>query len=109
MPARCRFPFHRYSHVPVPRFSKLLWAYDIYGRWQDAALRLVEAQAQQYDVVHHVTYGGLHLGSPLWRLPIPLVYGPIGGGQTAPASYWRYFGRAVASGDIEDCIDGTIA
>ena len=44
-------------------------------------------------MAHHVTYGGLHLGSMLWRLPIPLVYGPVGGGQTAPAEYWRYFGR----------------
>ena len=33
------------------------------------------------------------MGSMLWRLPIPLVYGPVGGGQTAPANYWRYFGR----------------
>jgi glycosyltransferase involved in cell wall biosynthesis len=29
----------------------------------------------------------------LWRLPVPLVYGPIGGGQTAPSNYWRCFGR----------------
>jgi len=96
--ARCpRGVNFRFIDIPtsrMPGFAKHLWAYDVYGRWQDAALRLVEAQAQQYDVAHHVTYGGLHLGSTLWRLPIPLVYGPIGGGQTAPASYWRYFGRA---------------
>jgi glycosyltransferase involved in cell wall biosynthesis len=67
--------------------------YDIYRRWQDLALREVEANPQQYDVAHHVVWGGLHLGSSLWRLPIPLVYGPVGGGQTAPAGYWRYFGR----------------
>jgi len=79
--------------VQVPGFSRLLWAYDAYGRWQQAALRHIEAQVQQYDVAHHVTYGGLHLGSMLWRLPIPLVYGPVGGGQTAPVGYWRYFGR----------------
>jgi glycosyltransferase involved in cell wall biosynthesis len=77
----------------IPHLSRHLLAYDIYGRWQKAALKIAEAQAKQYDVAHHVTYGGLHLGSMLWRLPIPLVYGPVGGGQTAPASYWRYFGR----------------
>ncbi|MGO8894217.1 MAG: glycosyltransferase [Streptosporangiaceae bacterium] len=77
----------------MPRSAELLWAYDAYGRWQDAAAREVEAQARDYDVAHHVTYGGLHLGSMLWRLPIPLLYGPVGGGQTAPASYWRHFGR----------------
>ena len=79
---------------PLPSGTKHLWAYDAYGRWQDAALRVVKTLAQEYDVAHHVTYGGLHMGSTLWRLPIPLLYGPIGGGQTAPANYWRYFGRA---------------
>jgi glycosyltransferase involved in cell wall biosynthesis len=78
---------------PVPRRFTQLWGYDAYGRWQAAAARDVEAQARHYDVAHHVTYGGLHLGSMLWQLPIPLMYGPVGGGQTAPASYWRYFGR----------------
>lgn len=103
------------SESPLRRFSPLLgatghqlrWA-DHYLRWQDAALRYVEAQSQQYDVVHHVSWGSLHLGSMLWRLPVPLVYGPIGGGQTAPGSYWRYFGlgwpvemlRTVSTGPV---------
>ena len=95
--ARCpqgvAFRFIDIPKSPVPRSAELLWAYDAYGRWQDAAVREVEAQARDYDVAHHVTYGGLHLGSMLWRLPIPLLYGPVGGGQTAPTSYWRYFGR----------------
>jgi glycosyltransferase involved in cell wall biosynthesis len=78
---------------PVPKTAKVLRGYDVYGRWQAAAAREVEAQARQYDVAHHVTYGGLHLGSMLWRLPIPLLFGPVGGGQTAPRDYWRYFGR----------------
>jgi glycosyltransferase involved in cell wall biosynthesis len=67
--------------------------YDIYMRFQDAALRCAEVPPKQYDVVHHVVWGSLHLGSRLWRLPTPLVYGPIGGGQTAPASYRGYFGH----------------
>ena len=87
------FRFIDLPKSPVPGFASRLWTYDMYQRWQDAALRHVQATARQYDVAHHVTWGSLHLGSPLWRLPVPLVYGPIGGGQTAPASYWRYFGR----------------
>jgi glycosyltransferase involved in cell wall biosynthesis len=67
--------------------------FDSYLRWQKAALREAETSGRQYDVVHHVTWGSLRLGSDLWRLPVPLVYGPIGGGQAAPAAYWRYFGR----------------
>jgi glycosyltransferase involved in cell wall biosynthesis len=87
------FRFIEIPTSPVPRSAESLWLYSIYRRWQDAALRNIEAQAHQYDVAHHVTWGGLHLGSMLWQLPIPLVYGPIGGGQTAPDEYWRYFGR----------------
>jgi len=93
--ARCpRGVDFRFTDIPKPRIPhspELLLKYDTIGHWQDAALKGVEAQ--QYDVAHHVTYGGLHMGSMLWRLPIPFVYGPVGGGQTAPASYWRYFGR----------------
>jgi glycosyltransferase involved in cell wall biosynthesis len=81
------------SASPLDRISSLMGTIDYYLRWQDAALKYVEAQSVHYDVVHHVSWGSLHLGSRLWRLPVPLVYGPIGGGQTAPSNYWRYFGR----------------
>ena len=67
--------------------------YDLYRRWQDEIYDHEKALGSKYDVVHHVAWGSLHLGSRLWRLPAPLVYGPIGGGQTAPGNYWRYFGR----------------
>lgn len=85
----------RFVDIPSSplRFSQRLWTVHVYARWQDAALKDVEVARQNYDVVHHVTWASLHLGSQLWRLPAPLVYGPIGGGQTAPASYWRYFGK----------------
>jgi glycosyltransferase involved in cell wall biosynthesis len=87
-----------------PRFQ----IYDIYRRWQDAALRHIAANAQQYDVAHHVTWASLHLGSQLWKLPVPLVYGPIGGGQTAPASYWRFFGREWATETLRTAATGTL-
>jgi glycosyltransferase involved in cell wall biosynthesis len=92
-PQRANF---RFIDLPTPRLSRLShrWdVYDVYQRWQDAALRHARLTPRDYDVAHHVTWGSLHLGSTLWRLPVPLVYGPVGGGQTAPAKYWRYFGR----------------
>jgi glycosyltransferase involved in cell wall biosynthesis len=87
----------RFIEVPPSPVLDRLWprlgVYRSYRRWQESALRYSENFARQYDVAHHVTWASLHLGSRLWRLPIPFVYGPIGGGQTAPAGYWRYFGR----------------
>jgi glycosyltransferase involved in cell wall biosynthesis len=79
--------------TPLGRIAPDYATVYVYLRWQDSALRYVEESRQQYDVAHHVTWGGLYLGSRLWRLPVPLVYGPVGGGQVAPANYWRYFGR----------------
>lgn len=110
--ARCpegvSFRFFDIPKSPVPTSAELFWAYDAYGRWQDAAARDVEAQAGQYDVAHHVTYGGLHMGSMLWRLPVPLVYGPVGGGQTAPGGYWRYFGREWPSEMLRTAFAGPL-
>ena len=93
---------------PLRRFSSTLQMYDVYRRWQDAALRDIEDLAARYDVAHHVTWGSLRLGSRLWRLPVPLVNGPIGGGQTSPSNYRRYFGpnwpaekmRSVSGGPL---------
>jgi glycosyltransferase involved in cell wall biosynthesis len=86
-----------FLHVGVPespfgRFTTLVGTAHHYLRWQDAALAHVQRRPERYDVVHHVSWGSLHLGSQLWKLPTPFVYGPIGGGQTAPSNYWRYFG-----------------
>ena len=93
---------------PLPRSRELFWFHHSYRRWLEAALRDVETQAQQYDVAHHVTMGSFHHGCMLWRLPIPLVYGPVGGGQTAPASYWRYFGRDWPTETLRTALTGPL-
>jgi glycosyltransferase involved in cell wall biosynthesis len=67
----------------------------LYDGWQRRAL----AHARRHglgaaDLVHHVSYGSLQGGSALRRLGPPLVFGPVGGGQTAPHSHRRYLGTA---------------
>jgi glycosyltransferase involved in cell wall biosynthesis len=42
--------------------------------------------------VHHVSLGTVSAPPMLWRLPIPFVWGPLGGGQTAPSAFRSYFG-----------------
>lgn len=87
------FQFIDLPGTRLRRVSDSLATYTVYRRWQDAAFAHVRGRGGEFDVAHHVTWGGLHLGSQLWRLPVPLIYGPIGGGQTAPPGYRRYFGR----------------
>jgi glycosyltransferase involved in cell wall biosynthesis len=105
-----RVKFHYVDH-PASRLTGRLAAldnYDVYRRWQDAAYEYLKDRPERYDLIHHFNWGSLHLGNSTWRLPAPLVYGPIGGGQTAPAHYRSYFGpdwkverlRTAASGSL---------
>lgn len=44
-----------------------------------------------FDVVHHITFGKYWAPSLLCRLPVPFVWGPVGGGESAPRPFWRDF------------------
>jgi glycosyltransferase involved in cell wall biosynthesis len=65
-----------------------------YVCWQIAALKVARKLAGKFEfhLAHHVTYASVHVPSQLWRLKIPVVFGPVGGGQTAPSSMLSYFG-----------------
>jgi len=55
-----------------------------------------------FDIAHHVSWGSLQMGSFMYRLKIPFIFGPAGGGQTAPAAFKRYFGAAWATEENRD-------
>jgi glycosyltransferase involved in cell wall biosynthesis len=62
-----------------------------YDGWQRSALEYARQHGlAQADLVHHVSYGSMVGGSALRRLGPPLVFGPVGGGQTAPHSHRHY-------------------
>ena len=65
-----------------------------YVFWQRAVLRHAQRLHQKlnFDLVHHISWGTISAPPLLWRLPIPFVWGPIGGAQTAPPAFRRYFG-----------------
>lgn len=46
-------------------------------------------RVEKFDVVQHVTYSTWRVPSPMWRLGIPFVYGPICGNERFP---FRLFG-----------------
>ena len=56
--------------------------------WQRAAL--IAARELQhkigFDVIHHLTWGGVRAPTFLGALGAPLIIGPIGGGETSPRS-----------------------
>ncbi len=46
-----------------------------------------------FDLVHHVTFVNYWLPSFLALLPVPFVWGPVGGGESAPKAFYRTFSR----------------
>jgi glycosyltransferase involved in cell wall biosynthesis len=48
-------------------------------------------QSLSFDLVHHVTYVRYSSPSFLSLLPIPFIWGPVGGGESAPKPFWKDF------------------
>jgi glycosyltransferase involved in cell wall biosynthesis len=44
-----------------------------------------------FDLVHHVTFGRYSSPSFLSLLPVPFIWGPVGGGESAPMAFWQDF------------------
>ncbi|MBW4602442.1 MAG: glycosyltransferase family 4 protein [Calothrix sp. FI2-JRJ7] len=44
-----------------------------------------------FDLMHHVTFVKYSNPCFLSLLPVPLVWGPVGGGETTPKPFWRDF------------------
>ena len=91
---------HLYFHYVVLPFGlERLYSkgtismYLYYLLWQWFAYKKAKVLHHQYSfsLAHHVTWGSLQMGSFLYKLRIPFVFGPAGGGQNAPESLKKYF------------------
>jgi glycosyltransferase involved in cell wall biosynthesis len=67
-----------------------------YLLWQHAALRQAMRlhETIYFDVAHHVSWGTVSEPPLVSRLPVPFVWGPVGGGQVAPSAFRKYLGPA---------------
>jgi glycosyltransferase involved in cell wall biosynthesis len=64
-----------------------------YYLWQIVAYFVARRLHQKVDldVIHHVTYVRYSSPSFLALLPVPFVWGPVGGGEVAPKAFWQDF------------------
>ncbi|TVP62270.1 MAG: glycosyltransferase family 1 protein [Nodularia sp. (in: Bacteria)] len=64
-----------------------------YYLWQIQAYFVARRLHQKidFDLMHHVTFVKYSNPCFLSLLPIPLVWGPLGGGESAPVSFWQDF------------------
>ncbi|GAB3237683.1 hypothetical protein GCM10027346_29540 [Hymenobacter seoulensis] len=84
----------QFIYVAVPAWVQFLyrWQFGVYLHylvWQYLAWRQARTLSQHvsFDYVHHATYGSLQMGSWMWRLGKPLIFGPVGGAQKAPVAF----------------------
>ncbi|RIJ34368.1 glycosyltransferase family 4 protein [Pontibacter oryzae] len=76
-----------YKYQPGVYLHYMVWQHRAYLQAKELDQRI------NFDLVHHVTLGSLQMGTALWRLNKPLIFGPTGGGQEAPRAFKKYFYR----------------
>lgn len=88
-----------FHFIDVPWMNPMAYGARHYLAWQWMALRRAKALSKSvaFDVVQHVSYGSVHFPTPLWRLGLPTIFGPVGGGQTTPPSLLPYFGEKAST------------
>ncbi len=74
-----------------------------YSLWQRGAYRAARRLAREtpFDLVHHITFANFRQPSLMGRLGLPLVLGPLGGGEaTPPLLLWSFPFRGITVDSI---------
>lgn len=71
-----------------------MYLYYLLWQWRVGSVAKNLDREENFDLVHHITWGSLQLGSGLWRLKKPIFFGPVGGGQFTTKGFESYFGGA---------------
>ena len=101
-------PNVEFRYVSLPVRWKRFWhnafvKHLYYFFWQMRAL--AEARALQaergFEIAHHITYANDWMPSYIGAfLPVPFIWGPIGGGQRYPKGFQREFPLSVRLGEL---------
>lgn len=90
LPPRLRIHYFRPNwlrHVPLNSRT----AHFTYQAWQFGAWRVAKEldREHDFDFCWHLTYGVFRQPSYMWKLGKPFVFGPVGGGESAPLRLWK--------------------
>ncbi len=91
-------PHAQFVYFDLPRWARF-WkrrkrgVYLYYYLWQIGAYLQARKlhRAAGFDIAHHVTFVTYWMPSFLALLPIPFVWGPVGGGETTPRRFRKFF------------------
>jgi glycosyltransferase involved in cell wall biosynthesis len=83
-----RWSFPEVRGWPLQQSVEPKWERTYNLLWQRAAVHHARALQQQvgFDAIHHLTWAGIRAPTFLGGLGAPLIIGPVGGGETSPAS-----------------------
>ena len=81
--------WRRLQRLPIPGLD---WLYYYWWQWKAYLVaRGLHAQVG-FDLAHHVTFVSWRAPSFLCLLPVPFIWGPVGGGGTPPRGLWSELG-----------------
>jgi len=88
-----------FYYISLPLKSQILYKlsqptlYLHYIIWQRIAYKKAKSlhKTLKFDLAHHISWGSPQMGSFLYKLGIPFIFGPAGGGQKAPMAFQKYF------------------
>ena len=100
-----RFSWH------ANRFVARLQSWLIFRKWQASLLPFAENlhRKNAFDLTHHVTYVTWRIASPLCYLPVPLVWGPVGGTASIPPAFFGILSTAAKLFEVARQISGAVA
>ena len=107
VPRNVQFLFHGlirpwHQNRLIARFQSWLE----YRRWAKTLPPKLAGWHQEigFDVAHHVTYATWRVASPLRKLGIPFIWGPVGGGEVFPKSLLHVVSRPARIFErLRDC------
>ena len=96
--AREPMPNVHWGYFDLPRWARF-WkrgqrgVHLYYYLWQIGIYFLARRlhRRVKFDLVHHVTFVNYWMPSFLALLPVSFVWGPVGGGESAPKTFYRTF------------------
>jgi glycosyltransferase involved in cell wall biosynthesis len=99
--ARNPQPNLHFIYYDLPQWAKW-WKKDgrgvqlYYYLWQIGIYFVARKLHQdiEFDLAHHVTFVKYWSPSFISLLPIPFIWGPVGGGESAPKAFWSDFSPA---------------
>ena len=88
-------PFRYHPNRMLARLQSWL----VYRDWQSCSLERSARLHREHGffLVHHVTYASWRMPPPLWRMPIPFVFGPVGGGSVTPRAFRSMLGGSASA------------